>query len=198
MKIYHYTKAIKIQSIFNDGYLATERKRSLSATQSFTDFVWLTEKKTYPKTALPLLSQFPETSIMVHMQRKNVLVDLQKIGEFFGSFYRFSFDTTDSRFKKWHFCEERKASINRTFLTMSERIANKVGDDTRSFWIATRDVELEKFGLEVYEHGTWRPLLSNASMSLLSDEDKAVINSHCSYSNRKCSELGIQNFAIAA
>ena len=51
MKIYHYTKGISMNSIFTDGFIATERKRGLSQIHLLTDCVWLTEKTQFPKTA---------------------------------------------------------------------------------------------------------------------------------------------------
>jgi hypothetical protein len=198
MQIYHYTKAIKVHSIFSDGCIATERKRSLSASQSFTDFVWLTEKRTYPKTALPLISLFPETALQVHLQRKNVFVDLEKIGSYCGNFYRFGFNSSDSRLKKWHFSQERKSLQSSPFISVSEKIANKVGDDARSFWIATSDLALENFSLEVHEGGHWTSLMTNASMSNLSVEQRSIVATHAAISRAKCLELGIPSFARAA
>lgn len=198
MQIYHYTKAIKIHSIFSDGYIATERKRSLSASQSVTDFVWLTEKRIYPKTALPLIPLFPETSLQVHLQRKDVFVDLEKIGSVYGNFYRFGFDSSDSRLKNWHFSQERRSLQSSPFISMSEKIANKVGDDARSFWIAVNDLALEKFTLEVHEGGQWTMLLSNASISNLSVEQKSIVAAHSAKSRAKCLEFGIPNLGRAA
>ena len=43
MKIYHYTKCNRLNSIFEDGFIATELKRTLGSGASLTDYVWLTE-----------------------------------------------------------------------------------------------------------------------------------------------------------
>ena len=37
MKIYHYTKGISMNSIFTDGFIATERKRGLNQIHQLTD-----------------------------------------------------------------------------------------------------------------------------------------------------------------
>lgn len=191
MKIFHYTKLIKLNSIFTDGFLATEAKRSLNQVPHLTDFVWLTEKTSYPKTALPFLPMFTETHLTTHLQHKNIFVDLDKIGNLFGKFYRFSFDSTDSRLKKWVFSDERKALQSNVIWNMMEKKANKVGDDIRSFWFSTNDIQLEKFGLDVFENGYWINLLDNFSLSQIDSNNISIIDELKSKSIEKCDELGI-------
>ena len=79
MKIYHYTKCNRLNSIFEDGFIATEKKRTISYVEKITDYVWLTEKQNYPKTALPMLSSLPETSLLIHLKHQGIHVDLDKI-----------------------------------------------------------------------------------------------------------------------
>ena len=129
MKVFHYTKGNRLNDIFNDGFIETEMKRTLSYTKKNTDFVWLTEKQTYPKTALPMLSMFPETNLTIHLQHKGVVVDLDKIGKVFGNFYRFGFDSADTRLKKWYFSAERRKIQNNFNWLQMEKVANKVGDN---------------------------------------------------------------------
>ena len=197
MKIYHYTKCNRLNSIFVDGFIATELKRTLGSKDNVTDFVWLTEKLSYPKTALPLLSNHLETSLAIHLQHNGVHVDLDKIGADFGKFYRFSFDSTDARIKKWFFTEERKLLKNNAFWMRMESVANKVGDDTRSFWIATQDLALEKFGLEVFDGG-WKVLLENVSVSNLNAESKSIINNLQAVSIENCRDFGIPHSHLLA
>jgi hypothetical protein len=90
MKIFHYTKGYCLNSIFTDGFIATETKRSISGGQKVTDHVWLTEKTNYPKTALPSISGVPESELAVHLSNKSVHVDLDKVGNYVGSFFRTS------------------------------------------------------------------------------------------------------------
>jgi hypothetical protein len=190
MKIYHYTKCNRLNSIFEDGFIATELRYTLGKKDSVTDFVWLTEKLSYPKTALPLLSNHLETSLAIHLQHKDVYVDLDKIGAEIGRFFRFSFDSSDVRIKKWYFCDERKLLKNNTFWMCMESVANKVNDDVRSFWIATQDLALENFSLEVFD-SRWKVLLDNVSISNLSTESKTTINMLQSISIDSCKEFGI-------
>ena len=194
MMIYHYTKCNRLSSIFNDEFIATEMSRTLSPLQSHTDFVWLTEKQQYPKTALPLITSFPETSLVMHLTNKNIHVDLDKIGQMFGSFYRFSFDSKDERLKKWWFSEQRKTKLNCADWMRMESVANKVGDDVRSFWISTQNLNLENFSLEVHEDGIWKKLLTNTSMSRLNPNEKAVIKHLIAASNQKCVEFNLPLF----
>ena len=190
MKIYHYTKCNRLNSIFEDGFIATELKRTLGSGASLTDYVWLTEKLSYPKTALPLLSNHLETSLAVHLQNKGIHVDLDKLGAEFGRFYRFSFDSTDTRIKKWFFSEERNPLKTNTAWMRMESVANKVGDDVRSFWISTQDLALEGFTLEVFDGG-WKTILENVSLSNLSIESIKIINGLKALSIEKCGEYGI-------
>jgi hypothetical protein len=175
VKIYHYTKCNRINSIFEDGFIATEMRRTLSDAPKCTDFVWLTEKLSYPKTALPYLSMFPETSLINHIQYKGIAVDLDKIGNIFGNFYRFSFDSTDNRLKKWFFCQERTVARLSNHWIRMESVANKVGDDIRAFWISNEDLALENFSLEVFD-GSWKMLLKNTSLSNLKAAEVNVID----------------------
>lgn len=197
MKVYHYTKCNRLNSIFNDGFIATEMKRTLGAGDSLTDYVWLTEKLTYPKTALPLIGGKPETSLAVHLQHKGIFVDLDKLGSEFGRFYRFSFDSADTRIKKWFFSEERKRLISNALWMRMESVANKVNDDVRSFWIATEDMTLEEFSLEVFDGG-WKMLLENVSLSNLSAESSSTIDELKLLSISKCEEFGIPHSHLIA
>jgi hypothetical protein len=190
MKIYHYTKCNRLNSIFEDGFIATELKRTLSSGDNLTDYVWLTEKLSYPKTALPLISNHLETSLVVHLQHKGVYVDLDKLGAEFGRFYRFGFDSTDVRVKKWFYCDERKQLKNNAGWMRMESVANKVDDDVRSFWIATQDLALENFSLEVFDGG-WKMLLDNTSLSNLNGESRKVIDELKEISIEKCEEFNI-------
>jgi hypothetical protein len=190
MKVYHYTKCNRLNSIFEDGFIATELKRTLGNKDNVTDFVWLTEKLSYPKTALPLISNYLETSIMIHLQHKGIFVDLDKIGAEFGRFYRFSFDSSDIRIKKWFFSDERKLLKNNVLWNHMESVANRVDDDVRSFWIATQDLALENFSLEVFDGG-WKVLLENVSISNLNIESKEVIKTLQSISIDSCKKFDI-------
>lgn len=191
MKLYHYTKANRLHSIFTDGFIATEMKRSINTMQKETDYVWLTEKLQYPKTALPALRAFPETLLTVHLQTKNVHVDLEKIGFFIGNFYRFSFDSVDTRFKKWWHSGERKEALLKDNWRHMESVANKVNDDVRTFWIADINVQLTNFSLEVFENNAWNTVLSNVSLNDASPETMKVIGNLKQISKNLCHQFGL-------
>ena len=190
MKIYHYTKGFCLNSIFTDGFIATESKRYVSGGKKETDYVWLTEKTTYPKTALPRIGGLPETDLMLHIHQKGVKLDLDKVGRYTDNFYRFGFESTDKRFKKWWHSEERTLMKSNNFWMSMESLANKVGDDVRSFWISPHDVALENFSLEVYAGG-WINLISNGSVSNANLETLNLIYSLMERSASKCMELGM-------
>ena len=195
MKIYHYTKSIKLNSIFEDGFIATEMQRTLNSARKKTDVVWLTEKSSYPKTALPCIPQFSETNLITHIQYKGLHVDLDKIGAVLGKFYRFSFDSSDSRIKPWFYSKERnKLKQNHGWLRM-EAVANKVGDDVRSFWFSTNQIELENFGLEVFDGG-WKRVLENTSISQCNSAVNEIIERIRTESISKCMEFGIPHSSV--
>ena len=189
MKIYHYTKGYCLNSIFTDGFIATETKRSISGGHRETDYVWFTEKTNYPKTALPSISGVPESDLGVHLSHKSVHVDLDKVGNHIGSFFRFGFESTDIRFKKWWHSTERAAKKSSQFWLKMESVANKVGDDVRSFWISPNDVALENFSLEIFAGG-WIKLITNGSVSDADFETLTLIYSLMESSKSKCLELG--------
>ncbi len=70
-----------------------------------------------------------------------------------------------------------------------ESVANKVGDDVRSFWISPNDVALENFSMEIFAGG-WITLISNCSVSDADLETLTLIYSLMESSKSKCSELG--------
>ena len=114
---------------------------------------WFTEKTNYPKTALPSISGVPESNLGVHLSLKSVHVDLDKVGNYVGSFFRFGFESSDRRFKKWWHSDERASMNSNQLWSRMERVANKVGDDVRSSWISPNDVALENFSLEIFAGG---------------------------------------------
>lgn len=175
MNIYHYTKGYSLRSIMDDGFIATESKRGINKAEKITDYVWLTEKKQYPKTALPLVYGMLETNLAMHLGSQKPHVDLVKLGQFIGGVWRFSFDSDDSRFKKWRSSNERNLIQNDIEWRRMESIANKVGDEVSTFWIATADVALEKFTLEEYVDGAWVIRLLNCSFSSLNCNSQDLI-----------------------
>jgi hypothetical protein len=191
MNVYHYTKLTRLNGIFSAGCIATEKNASQNTNLNFTDYVWLSEKHTYPKTALPNASMFPETSLVAHLNQKNISVDLDKIGKVLGKFYRFSFDSSDPRLTKWFHSSERKTLINNPAWLKMEAIANKVGDDVRSFWIGTENLDLENFSLDVFQNGIWKPVLQNISFSDLSTSSEEIINELKISSISKCKEFNL-------
>ena len=189
MKIYHYTKGYCLHSIFKDGFIATETKRSISAGQKETDYVWFTEKTNYPKTALPSISGVPESNLGVHLSQKSVHVDLDKLGNYGGSFFRVGFESSDRRVNKWWHSDERASMKSNQLWSKMESVANKVGDDVRSFRISPNDVALENFSLDIFA-GDWITLISNGSVSDADLETLMLIYSLMESSKSKCLELG--------
>ena len=190
MKIYHYTKGISMNSIFTDGFIATERKRGLSQIQKLTDCVWLTEKTQFPKTALPHVPMMPETKLSLHINT-SVYVDLDKLGQLTGGIYRFAFDSNDEQFVKWRFSAARKAVENNIEWRRMESIANKVSDEPRLFWISNDDVELINFSLEDFSDGKWNFILRDCSLTDLSADEDAAIRDIKEKSVSVCTKYGI-------
>ena len=190
MKIYHYTKGISMNSIFTDGFIATERKRGLSKISLLTDCVWLTEKTQFPKTALPSISCMPETNLLLHIN-KTIYVDLDKLSQFTGGIYRFSFNSDDKRFVKWRFSEARKAVENNFEWRSMESLANKVNDEPRSFWVSESDVDLINFSLEEFSNGGWNNILTNCSLLNLTNNESSIVKNIKSKSTSICESYGL-------
>lgn len=191
MKLYHYTKGVSINSIFTDGFIATEGKRGINRISHLTECVWLTEKTRFPRTAMPYVSLMPETNLMAHIGKNAPFVDLDRLGDLVGGVFRFSFDSTDTRFKKWWFSKERKSVENNIEWRTMESIANKVGDEVRSFWISSEDVQLNKFSLEVFANGVWKMILNDVSLSTLNEGERSIIETISERSKKLCLEHGL-------
>ena len=159
--IYHYTKGYCLKSIFNDGFIATESKRGLNPAPRVTDYVWLTSSFRFPKTALPLLSNIPSTSLEMHLYAGPLAMDYESISRACAGLYRFGFHETDNRFTPWFRSNERRAMRGNHKWEMMERIANKVGDDVRSFWISTNDITLSRYTLERLVNNQWVTLIDS-------------------------------------
>lgn len=190
MKIYHYTKGVSMNSIFTDGFLATERKRGLNKIAKLTDCVWLTEQAQFPKTALPNIPRMPETNLALHLNQI-IYVDLDKLSEFTGGVYRFAFNSDDARFTKWRFSQTRKTVENNTECRIMENIANKVGDNARSYWISDSDVHLTNFTLEEFSNGQWRNLLTDCSIDNMSADQENIVGSIKERSVSTCKQYGL-------
>lgn len=158
MKIYHYTKGMKLKSIFADGFIATEQKRTTNLdTRFFTDLAWFTSKKTFPITALPYIPSIPSTNLSLQMRIKNMPTDFSAVASLVGGLWRFGFDSESFDFERWHWSNSRNKNPHKDLLGSLERVANKVGDDSRAFWISEVDVPLRNFTLECFctKTGLW-------------------------------------------
>lgn len=197
--IYHYTKGYTLKSIFTDGFIATEGKRGLSRSPKFTDFVWLTSQKVFPKTALPSISTIPSSNLALHYSVKNVAVDYDAIAESCEGLFRFGFTTGDTRIKRWWHSDERTQMLNNVEWRSMESLANKVGDEVRQFWISTEDVQLCDYTLERFEDGKWVTLINTLSNSEVSDSIE-VVDSLCGNAERWANRYGFkqENFRLAA
>jgi len=155
MNIYHYTKGLHLKSIFNDGFIATEQKRNLNyEAPFFSDLVWLTESKTVPVTALPLISSIPSTSLDLRERFKNISTDYVGISKLIGGFWRFGFESNHPQLEKWFFSKARTEAYQRPGMLQMDQIANKVGDNIRTFWISEADIPLDNFTLELFKPET--------------------------------------------
>jgi len=128
---------------------------------------------------------------MAHIGKNAPFVDLDRLGDLVGGVFRFSFDSTDTRFKKWWFSKERKSVENNIEWRTMESIANKVGDEVRSFWISSEDVQLNKFSLEVFANGVWKMILNDVSLSTLNEGERSIIETISERSKKLCLEHGL-------
>jgi hypothetical protein len=144
-----------LKSIFTDGFIATEQKRNLSPDIPFvTDLVWLTESKTVPVTVLPSISSIESTNLNVRAKNKHLRTDYKSISPLIGGFWRFGFDSKREHCEKWFFSKARTEAYKNPAAIRMDQIANKVGDNIRTFWISEKDIPLETFTLEIFNTDT--------------------------------------------
>jgi hypothetical protein len=197
--IYHYTKGYTLGSIFNDGFIATERKRGLSRIRKNTDFVWLTAQQRFPKTALPNISSIPSSNLALHTSIRGLVVDYDAIAAECEGLFRFGFSSEDKRFKRWWHSEERKQMLNNTEWRSMESLANKVGDEVRQFWISTDDVWLCDYTLERFENGQWTTLIDTLNYGGANDSTY-IVDTLCGNAERWTRRYGFEqdSFKLAA
>lgn len=155
MNIYHYTKGLHLKSIFKDGFIATEQKRnSNDEIPFFSDLVWLTESKTVPVTALPMIPSIPSTNLKLRERIKNMATDYEAISREIGGFWRFGFSSKHPSCEKWFFSKARNEAYKKPGMLHMDQIANGVGDNIRTFWISEKDIALDDFTLELFKPKT--------------------------------------------
>lgn len=173
MKIYHYTKGISFTQILQDGYIETECNSGITRIQKITNFVWLTEKESFPNTALPLLPGIPGTNLHLQLLSGGTLgVDYESVGKVVGGLYRIGFDSQDKRFLKWRGSNERNAVLRNPEWVVTEKIANRVRDNISKFWISRQKVQLVSCTVEVYEQGQWIEFISADEYGNLIEHDE--------------------------
>jgi hypothetical protein len=164
MKLYHYTKGISFAQILHDGHIETGRNSGITRItriQKLTNFVWLTEKASFPITALPLLPGIPGTNLHLQLLSGGTLdVDYESIGKIFGGLFRIRFDSQDKRFLKWRGSNERNAMLRNPEWVVMEKIANRVRDNISKYWIAPQKVDLVNCTVEIYMQGAWVEFIS--------------------------------------
>lgn len=201
MKIYHYTKGIHLNSIFTDGFIATEQTRNLNYSKQATfatDLAWFTEKNNYPITALPFISTIPSTNLTLQKTIKNLHTDYVEISAYVGLFWRFSFDSKNQVFEKWHFSQARQKALNNPLGRNLEKIANDVGDEPRRFWISNCNVPLENATLEALSptSGQWESIIEEFSISDTNPNTQGLILDLCNISEEYCHQLTNPQLAL--
>lgn len=199
MKIYHYTKGIHINSIFTDGFIATEQTRNLNYSAPFaTDLAWFTEKTTCPITALPCIPSIPATNLKVQASIRNLRTDFVQIGFHIGSFWRFGFDSENPIFEKWHFSKIREKSLKSPLGFHIEKIAKDVGDEPRKFWVSSRNVPLVNTTLEYLSpiSGEWELVMNEFSVTDKSPKVQTRIDDLCDLSKEICNQLGFPHLSL--
>ena len=199
MKIYHYTKGIHLNSIFTDGFIATEQTRNLNYSAPFaTDLAWFTEKTTCPITALPRITSIPATNLNLQASIRNLHTNSVEIGMYIGSFWRFGFDSENSIFEKWHFSNAKKECSNNPLAFLMEKIARDVGDEPRKFWVSSQNVRLLNTTLEYLSpiSGEWELVMDKFSITDKSPATQMRIIDLCDLSKEICNQLGFPYLSL--
>jgi hypothetical protein len=97
----------------------------------------------------------------MHLYAGSLAMYYESISRASAGLYRFGFHETDNRFTQWFRSNERRAIRGDHKWEMMERIANKVGDDVRSFWISTNDITLSRYTLERLVNNQWVTLIDS-------------------------------------
>ena len=205
MKIYHYTKGIHLNSIFTDGFIATEQTRNLNYSKQapfVTDLAWFTEKTSCPITALPYISSIHSTNLNIQQNVRNLHTDFVEIGKHIGYFWRFGFDSKNSIFEKWHSSSARANALKSRLGRAIEKIASNVGDEPRKFWVSNRNVLLKNTTLEFLspKSRSWEIAIDEFSINDKNPALQKHIVNILNLSEEYCNQLGfpITSFRKAA
>jgi hypothetical protein len=190
--VHHYFKGVSLYSMFTDGFIATESKRSINRmVRKNTDCVWFTSKDTYPKTALPRISGIPYTDLD-SQQRVPISVDHDDLAVYVGGVFRFSLKLDEHKeVKLWKDSAERVIALRIADWARMERIANKVGDNINCYWYSSTDIPLENVTLQQYKGG-WVDVLPNLCVSSVTAEQQAIIDSLMAESAEVCKKNGLK------
>lgn len=186
MSIYHYTTGYAVKAILQERFIALEGTRGKFLVKPATSYVWFTTSNIFPRTALPGVSGLPYSLLQNHLGPNKPIINWEELSDVVGGVYRFAFDNSDHRLKKWKFCSERKALIHEQRIIQNEKIARKVGDDLDSFYISESQVKLTNCKIQRFENRSWIDVLElNADGEILDASNFTIEEVLLSCSNNK-------------
>ena len=155
---YHYTKGYNVGQILVDGSIA----KSVLALPGFKkgsfDFVWFTKDEAFPRTALPAVSDMPETLLFNQLKPQKPEVDLLKVAEKCGGLWRFAVPCENKPvIKSWFGCISRVQLLKNPLGKKFEKIAVLAGDKTELWAVSKVPVQLDGMTLEELTPDGWLP-----------------------------------------
>ena len=132
------------------------------------------------------------------MSIRNLHTDFVDIGMRIGSFWRFSFNSENPIFEKWHFSNAKKKCSQNAQALYMEKISKDVGDEPRKFWVSSQNVPLINTTLEYLSpiSREWEIVMDEFSITDKSPATQMRIIDLCDLSKEICNQLGFPYLSL--
>lgn len=155
---YHYTKGYNVGLILVKGSIAKSVLDLPGLKKGNFDFVWFTKDEDFPRTALPAISDMPETLLFNHLKPQKPEVDLLKVAEKCGGLWRFAVPSENKPgIKSWFGSLSRAQLLKNPLGKKFENIAVIAGDKTELWAVSKVPVQLDGMTLEELTPDGWIP-----------------------------------------
>ncbi|BDU53384.1 hypothetical protein [Limnohabitans sp. INBF002] len=152
-KVYHYTKGYKVGSIILNQEINAIAPAIVGLPNE--NLVWLTKEDSYPTSALPMIPELPETSL-INQLKSRAPVDHLKVAKYLGGIWRFAFDfDKHPEIKAWYGSYQRNKLVRTPYGKTLELTAKKVGDRVDLWAIASRRLLINNSTLQQLTPQGW-------------------------------------------
>ncbi len=172
---YHYTKGYNVGQILADGSIAKSVLGLPGLKAGSFDFVWFTKDEVFPRTALPAVSDMPETLLFNQLKPQKPEVDLLKVAEKCAGLWRFAVPSENKPvIKSWFGSLSRVQLLKNPLGKNFEKIAVLAGDKTELWAISKAPVQLDGMTLEELTPDGWIPRIEFS----INEEDKLCFSEY--------------------